>query len=57
MEWVRAEALGETELAFDDLVNQLHAGQDLTVEVRRRDHRAVRKTDTVFSPLLERLDL
>ncbi len=25
---VRAEALGETKLAFDDLVNQLYAGQD-----------------------------
>jgi hypothetical protein len=28
MERVRAEALGQTKLAFDDLVNQLYAGQD-----------------------------
>ena len=28
MEGVRAEALGQTKLALDDLVNQLYAGQD-----------------------------
>jgi hypothetical protein len=28
MEGVRAESLGQTKLAFDDLVNQLYAGQD-----------------------------
>ena len=28
MEGVRAEALGQTKLAFDDLLNQLYAGQD-----------------------------
>jgi hypothetical protein len=28
MEGVRAEALGQTKLAFNDLVNQLYAGQD-----------------------------
>jgi hypothetical protein len=28
MEGVRAEALGQTKLAFDDLVNQLYADQD-----------------------------
>jgi hypothetical protein len=28
MEGIRAEALGQTKLAFDDLVNQLYASQD-----------------------------
>jgi hypothetical protein len=42
MEWVSAEALGQTKLAFDDLVNQLHAGQDPpgVEEALESEHRA-----------------
>src|SRR5208282_5980284 len=28
MEWLRAEALGQTKLAFDDLVNEFNAAQN-----------------------------
>src|SRR5580693_9236639 len=42
MEGVRAEALGQTKLAFDDLVNQLYAGQDppCVEEALEAEHRA-----------------
>jgi hypothetical protein len=42
MEGVRAEALGQTKLAFDDLVNQLYAGQDPpgVEEALESEHRA-----------------
>jgi hypothetical protein len=42
MEGVRAEALGQTRLALDDLVNQLYAGQDPpgVEEALESEHRA-----------------
>ena len=42
MEGVRAEALGQTKLALDDLVNQLYAGQDppSVEETLESEHRA-----------------
>src|SRR5208283_2064741 len=42
MEGVRAEALGQTKLAFDDLVNQFNAGQDppCVEEALESEHRA-----------------
>jgi hypothetical protein len=42
MEGLRAEALWQTELAFDDLVSQLHAGQDPpgVEEALESEHRA-----------------
>ena len=42
LEGVRAEALGQTKLAFDDLVNQLYAGQDPpgVEEALESEHRA-----------------
>jgi hypothetical protein len=42
MEGVRAEALGQTKLALDDLVNQLYAGQDPpgVEEALESEHRA-----------------
>ena len=42
MEWVSAEALGQTKLALDDIVNQLHAGQDPpgVEEALESEHRA-----------------
>ena len=42
MEGVRAEALGQTELAFDDLVNQFNASQDppCVEEALESEHRA-----------------
>src|SRR5260370_24177552 len=42
MEGVRAEALGQTKLAFDDLVNQLYADQDPpgVEEALESEHRA-----------------
>jgi hypothetical protein len=48
MEGVRAEALGQTKLAFDDLVNQLYAGQDPpgVEEALESEHR----THAAFNP-------
>ena len=42
LEWVRAEAIRQTKLAFDDLVNQLYAGQDppCAEEALESEHRA-----------------
>jgi hypothetical protein len=42
MEGVRADALGQTKLALDDLVNQLYAGQDPpgVEEALESEHRA-----------------
>jgi hypothetical protein len=44
MEGVRAEALGQTKLALDDLVNQLYASQDPpgVEEALESEHRAGR---------------
>ncbi len=44
MEGVRAEALGQTKLALDDLVNRLYAGQDPpgVEEALESEHRLTR---------------
>jgi hypothetical protein len=42
LEWLRAEAIRQTKLAFDDLVNQFNAGQDppCVEEALESEHRA-----------------
>jgi hypothetical protein len=58
MERVRAEALGQTKLAFDDFVNQLYAGQDTlcvdeALETKHRAHAAFYPPVILFDDVVQ----
>jgi hypothetical protein len=58
VEGVRAEALWQTKLAFDDLVSQLYAGQDLpgvegALESEHRAHAAFYPPVILFDDVVQ----
>jgi hypothetical protein len=58
MERVRAEALGQTKLAFDDFVSQLYAGQDTpcveeALEAKHRAHAAFYPPVILFDDVVQ----